>query len=263
MGASNAADDIHALTIRQQFDKDYAVLSERMRQSNNNPAIQNDFYDLLTRYAQCVIRLPKYNSFSEADKEDIVQNAVLALMNHFHTRDTNTIVEPRNYVSQTVFHAALAYARKRKKTPIAYGDYGNPKGEWVDNIRDYREYQAYKPTADEDTPFTPAERTMLEKAIASLDECHKGSANVLNSFYLCNPRKSMEQLSLEMDCPLGTAKSRLFVAKQRLHKEITAIQGNGTKDNEHSCVATTLLNKLAAFDIQHLPANTSFGMPCR
>lgn len=89
--------------------------------------------------------------------------------------------------------------------------------------------------------YTDNELTLLKKSIATLAEKDADNQLLLNSTYLCNPRKSSQQLANEMGCPPTTARSRLHTAKRRLFGVIPDVANTADIPQE---IAESLAAKL-------------------
>lgn len=159
------------------------------------------FEALYDRYKSQVYRAVLAITEDRAAAEDILQECFLRLHANIDRIDGSTPISPwlhRVAVNLAYNHVAR---NKRRASPLsAIGDF----------------FAAGLGTSPDHRFEQNETHTAVQAAIASLSLSHR---LVVTLFYLCD--FSLEEIAYVLDCPVGTVKSRLYYARNRLRAKLS------------------------------------------
>jgi RNA polymerase sigma-70 factor (ECF subfamily) len=161
--------------------------------------------ELYTRYKDLVYRTALAITHNVHAAEDILQECFVRLNTYATTIDGERPLKPWLY--RVTLNLAYDWSSQRR---------------WTQPVDDVLEWLSGLPT-----PFTSPDRKTEERETARLvreviDTLPPAHRSVVVLFYL--ESLPMEEIGRILDLPLGTVKSRLYYARERLRKALTQRQ---------------------------------------
>jgi RNA polymerase sigma-70 factor (ECF subfamily) len=165
------------------------------------PAALN-FEDLLRPQVEYLFRLAWRFTGSVADAEDLVQDVLIKLFPR--TQELLEIERLRPWLARVLYHQYVDSVRQRARSPIV---------ELVTDESEDNPFEALPETKD--GPEEHAERSgQRERILRALDRLNPEQRAVVAMHDV--EGYSLEELEKVLETPLGTLKSRLHRARQRL-----------------------------------------------
>lgn len=182
------------------------------------------------------------------DREDVAQNATLDILRNWRACQFQGITNPTSYIIQAAFNACKNYLRNHlRRFPRTGIDTPTGKDTWLEHVVDTHQPSVHN------TIFTAEETQILGELFEQVERDRPHAFKhvamhydaLLESYYFCNPRKSLQQFSQEHDVPVGTIKRRLHTAKHLL-KDALAAYIEASPPPRHRL--EDLLHKVECFD---------------
>jgi RNA polymerase sigma factor (sigma-70 family) len=170
-----------------------------------------NFEDLLRPQVEYLYRLAWRFTGSVADAEDLVQDVLLKL--YPRTQEMLEIQRLRPWLAKVLYHQYVDSVRQRARTPVL---------EVVGADADGKDDPMEEVPATTEGPEEHAERSGLrERILVALRQLNAEQRAVVAMHDV--EGYSLEELEAMLETPLGTLKSRLHRARQRL-RELLAME---------------------------------------
>ena len=163
-----------------------------------------EFDELLSPYIEFLYRLAYRFAGKKEDAEDLLQELLLRLYPRMDT--LREVRELKPWLARSLYNLYIDMLRSSKRSPL-----GNLDGD-SDNVLAMMEDQHTQP--DNHMELTQQQRQLMQ-AVNSLGEVHR-SLVIMHDM----EGYTLAELSQIMDLPLGTLKSRLHRARNKLRDKI-------------------------------------------
>ena len=165
------------------------------------------FDDLVDRYSQKLLNYVYQLTNNSEDSEDLLQEVFIRVFSNIKKFDINKQFKP--WVYKIATNICYDYSRKKKKVISLHKNYASEEGsELLETIAD----DAANP---EENILNEELLAVLKNAISSLPKKQK-EAFVMFHF----DNFSYNEIADSLDIPVGTVKSRLFNAYERVYFDV-------------------------------------------
>lgn len=197
------------MTNRNRLDASAeAVLLEQCRRQNLEA-----FGRIVDAYQSRIIGFVKSMVTSREEAEDVAQEVFVRAFQNVHKYDGRSSL--RTWLFRIAYNLCIDHARKRGRSPISSSLYDD-EGEEAVSIPDTR--------------WDPELLVLNDELKGVVERAVEGMSEKLRTILLLHDQESLgyEELSSILNIPVGTVKSRLFLARGHVARAINQYMNGGS-----------------------------------